>query len=332
MNVTTYGFTILAARLLGPAEYGALAAVMGLLLVVNVLSLGLQATGARRVSAAPGRTDRRSSARCSPPATPPRSPSGPWCSLASPAGHRDAQPRLTGDAAALIAATAVPLSVMGGQAGHPAGRAPLGAAGRRSTSPSASGGSGSARSRWCVRPDTLGAMVGVTVGALLPVVIGWWRCGTCAAPSGHRAADAGSVPRRPLGEGRGAARDAAQLPRAAGVLRALQRRRGHRPQHARRAPGRPVRRRADPDQGGAVPAPVRGGDRVPVDGQARARAGGCTCSASGRCSRSGLVTVAGVAVLLRARRGVRRRPGVRRPAGPAVGVRACSARCSPCSS
>ena len=62
MNVTTYGFTILAARLLGPAEYGALAAVMGLLLVVNVLSLGLQATGARRVSAAPG-TGRRSSTR-----------------------------------------------------------------------------------------------------------------------------------------------------------------------------------------------------------------------------------------------------------------------------
>ena len=53
MNVATYGFTILAARLLGPAEYGALAAVMGLLLVVNVLSLGLQATAARRVSAAP---------------------------------------------------------------------------------------------------------------------------------------------------------------------------------------------------------------------------------------------------------------------------------------
>lgn len=35
MNLTTYGFTILAARLLGPVEYGALAAVMGLLLVLN---------------------------------------------------------------------------------------------------------------------------------------------------------------------------------------------------------------------------------------------------------------------------------------------------------
>ncbi len=52
-NVCTYGFTVLAARLLGPHEYGALAAMMATLLVVNVLSLGLQATGARRVSAEP---------------------------------------------------------------------------------------------------------------------------------------------------------------------------------------------------------------------------------------------------------------------------------------
>ncbi len=49
MNVTTYGFTIVAARVLGPREYGALGALMGLLLIVNVASLGLQATGARRV-------------------------------------------------------------------------------------------------------------------------------------------------------------------------------------------------------------------------------------------------------------------------------------------
>ena len=53
MNLSTYGFTILAARVLGPREYGALAALMGLLLVCNVVSLGLQAAGARRVSAAP---------------------------------------------------------------------------------------------------------------------------------------------------------------------------------------------------------------------------------------------------------------------------------------
>src|SRR5680860_1079984 len=43
MNVATYAFTILAARWLGPQQYGALAALMGLLLIVTVVALGLQA-------------------------------------------------------------------------------------------------------------------------------------------------------------------------------------------------------------------------------------------------------------------------------------------------
>src|SRR5690349_21079327 len=51
LNVTTYGFVIGAAHILGPDEYGGLAAWMNLLLVVNVGSLGLQATTARRLSA-----------------------------------------------------------------------------------------------------------------------------------------------------------------------------------------------------------------------------------------------------------------------------------------
>lgn len=50
LNVTTYGFTIASAHILGPTDYGALAAWMNLLLVVNVGSLGLQATTARRLS------------------------------------------------------------------------------------------------------------------------------------------------------------------------------------------------------------------------------------------------------------------------------------------
>src|SRR5689334_13106306 len=53
MNVATYGFVILAAHLLGPREYGGVASMMGLLLVASVLALGLQATGARQVAAAP---------------------------------------------------------------------------------------------------------------------------------------------------------------------------------------------------------------------------------------------------------------------------------------
>src|SRR3546814_4570257 len=54
MNVGTYGFTMLAARLLGPQPYGALASLMATLLVISVLQLGLQATAARRLSDDPG--------------------------------------------------------------------------------------------------------------------------------------------------------------------------------------------------------------------------------------------------------------------------------------
>ncbi|EWT02982.1 hypothetical protein N865_00670 [Intrasporangium oryzae NRRL B-24470] len=54
MNLATYAFTLISARRLGPADYGAFAAMLGLVIVVNVVSLGLQATGARRVAEEPG--------------------------------------------------------------------------------------------------------------------------------------------------------------------------------------------------------------------------------------------------------------------------------------
>jgi O-antigen/teichoic acid export membrane protein len=54
MNLSTYGYTVLAAHTIGKEAYGAFSALMGALLVISVLSLGLQATGARRISAAPG--------------------------------------------------------------------------------------------------------------------------------------------------------------------------------------------------------------------------------------------------------------------------------------
>lgn len=53
MNVGTYSFQIVSARLLGPEPYGALASMMALLLVLGVAQLGLQATGARRIAAEP---------------------------------------------------------------------------------------------------------------------------------------------------------------------------------------------------------------------------------------------------------------------------------------
>lgn len=53
MNIATYAFTIIAARLLGPRPYGGFAAVMNVLLVAGVLSLALQATAARRIAREP---------------------------------------------------------------------------------------------------------------------------------------------------------------------------------------------------------------------------------------------------------------------------------------
>ncbi len=171
MNVTTYGFTILAARLLGPVEYGALAAVMGLLLVVNVLSLGLQATGARRVSAAP---QDRAGIEHEVMATSYASALvlGAVLLVASPfvAMVLNLDSWVS---AALIATTAVPLSVMGGQAGI--------LQGERRWGPLALvylavgvGRLGFGLVALLVRTDTLGAMVGISVGALLPVLIGAW--------------------------------------------------------------------------------------------------------------------------------------------------------------
>lgn len=57
-NVGAYAFTLLAARLLIPASFGALTALLGVLLVANVASLAVQTTTARRIAVAPEHADR----------------------------------------------------------------------------------------------------------------------------------------------------------------------------------------------------------------------------------------------------------------------------------
>jgi O-antigen/teichoic acid export membrane protein len=49
-QVLAYGFTVACARLLGPAEFGALSALLALILIANVVALGVQAAGARRLA------------------------------------------------------------------------------------------------------------------------------------------------------------------------------------------------------------------------------------------------------------------------------------------
>ncbi|HZX06525.1 polysaccharide biosynthesis protein [Kribbella sp.] len=50
MNVAAYGFTLIGSRRLMPEQFGAITALLGLLLIGNVASLGLQATGARQLA------------------------------------------------------------------------------------------------------------------------------------------------------------------------------------------------------------------------------------------------------------------------------------------
>lgn len=169
MNLGTYGFTIIAARVLGPREYGALAAVMGLLLVVNVVSLGLQATGARQVSASPENLE-RIEADILTASYKSAIVVGLLCLAAIPVITEllRLDSWLT---AGMIAMTAIPLTVMGGQAGILQGErrwVPL--AGIYLTV-------GIGRVVFgtvglLVQRDTVGAMTGVAVGAALPVVVG----------------------------------------------------------------------------------------------------------------------------------------------------------------
>ena len=169
MNLTTYAFNIVAARVLGPEPYGAVAAILGLLLVLNVLSLGLQATAARRAAAAPDDLPRleaqirRATLFCS-------LGLGLLCLLAAPlfnlALHLDSMAT-----ALTVAVAVVPLTMMGGQAGLLQGESrwlPLSMVylsfgfGRL-----AAGVVGI-----MIRPDELGAAIGLAVGAFVPAIVG----------------------------------------------------------------------------------------------------------------------------------------------------------------
>jgi O-antigen/teichoic acid export membrane protein len=50
MNVLAYAFVLVSAHLLGPAAFGGLSALMGILIIANVGALALQATAARRLA------------------------------------------------------------------------------------------------------------------------------------------------------------------------------------------------------------------------------------------------------------------------------------------
>jgi O-antigen/teichoic acid export membrane protein len=179
MNVATYGFTMISARVLGPGAYGGFAAVMAALLVISVLQLGLQATAARRISADPGHVGQieqsimwvtyRSALVV-----------GGVLVLLSPL--LDVLLRLDNLlVAALIGVTAVPLTVMGGQAGILQGERrwlPLSLLYVANGVPRLV--VGTALLLW--QPTELTAVVAVALGQCVPVAVGWWALRDVRAP------------------------------------------------------------------------------------------------------------------------------------------------------
>ncbi|MCW2736541.1 oligosaccharide flippase family protein [Nocardioides sp.] len=171
MNVATYGFTILSARLIGPSQYGAFIACLSLLIVVQVVALGLQATAARRIAVDSGHVGAIERAILS-LTTKVSLLVGLVLCLLIPA--IDALLNLDSlITAAVVAVAAVPLTLAGGQAGILQGERRWGALAVFYLA----GGIprlviGTAIILW--RPDATSAILSVGIGYLFPLIVGWW--------------------------------------------------------------------------------------------------------------------------------------------------------------
>ncbi|GAA1475815.1 hypothetical protein GCM10009623_02610 [Nocardioides aestuarii] len=188
MNVATYGFTMLAARLLGPGAYGGFAAVMNVLIVISVAALALQATAARRIAsdhhhvAQIERTVLRTSWTAG-------LAIGAALVILSPV--LDRLLRLDDLRIAwLVAFSAVFLTVMGGQAGVLQGErrwAPLAVLYVATGVPRLV--VGTALLAW--RPSEAAAVAAVALTTVAPVVVGWWALRGDRAPGPEATRHAG---------------------------------------------------------------------------------------------------------------------------------------------
>lgn len=186
MNAAAYTFSLLAARILIPAEFGVVTALLSILQVGSVASLGLQAAAARRIAVDPATQAEtvgivlRSTAIVS-------SACAGAVVLGTPALvwvlHLDSVVPVL-----LCAATLLPLTAMGGFIGIAQGMERWGLV----TAISVANGTGrlvAGLIALVVAPTVTGAMVGVAIGAWAPVVIGGLAFGVHGA---------GTDTRRPL--------------------------------------------------------------------------------------------------------------------------------------
>jgi O-antigen/teichoic acid export membrane protein len=171
MNVATYGFTMLSARIIGPSEYGAFVACLNLLVVLQVVALGLQATAARRIAVDADNVATiegailRMTTRVSLAV-------GVLMLALAPVVDAviDLDSLVT---AVVVAVAAVPLTMAGGQAGILQGERRWGALALFYVA----GGAprlvvGTTIILW--RPDATSAILGVGIGYLFPLMVGWW--------------------------------------------------------------------------------------------------------------------------------------------------------------
>jgi O-antigen/teichoic acid export membrane protein len=170
MNVTTYGFTVLSSHQLGPGEFGGLASLLGVILIANVPALGLQATTARLAAT---RGSDRAGLRHAALAATWRTAGliGALCLVLAPALYLLLDLDSLGTAA-LVAATAVPLTLMGGQAGILQGERLWPWLGAVYVTMGV-GRLGLGLLLVPVTSTTFGAMLAVAGGAWLPVLVGW---------------------------------------------------------------------------------------------------------------------------------------------------------------
>lgn len=173
LSVLMYGFNLLAAHRLGPDDFGAVSAFLGITLITNVGALALQTTAARRIAVA-SPADRASVAHDV-------AVSGWQLTVVLTALAVAASPALahllhTDLMAALFTALTVgPLTMVGAYFGllqgadrwwplswsllsNGVGRVVFGLAGI------------------VISPTPAGAMAGVALGACVPLLVAWWFC------------------------------------------------------------------------------------------------------------------------------------------------------------
>lgn len=169
MNIAVYAFNIFAARSLVPREFGALTALLGIILVGSVASLGLQAATARRIAVEPARAAEIIGVTTRVTLIVAGTVAGA-VALSSPA----LTPILKLDSlwpVILCGATLFPLTFMGAQAGIAQGTARWGSL----TTIYLANGIGRAVGgslAIAIHPTVNSAMIGIAVGAWLPVLAG----------------------------------------------------------------------------------------------------------------------------------------------------------------